>query len=59
MIKFLGSILFPYFLKWVEHPDYGNGGSSWTAENIETFVNIGGPMLGVPKALAAMLSGII
>ncbi|KAG2223839.1 hypothetical protein INT45_012712 [Circinella minor] len=53
----MGSILFPYFLKWVEDPNYGNGGSSWTAENIETFVNIGGPILGVPKALAAMLSG--
>ncbi|KAI9263288.1 Lecithin:cholesterol acyltransferase-domain-containing protein [Phascolomyces articulosus] len=53
----MGSILFPYFLKWVEHPDLGKGGASWTEQNIETFVNIGGPALGVPKALAAMLSG--
>ncbi|KAI8148004.1 Lecithin:cholesterol acyltransferase-domain-containing protein [Fennellomyces sp. T-0311] len=53
----MGSIVFPYFLKWAEHPDYGNGGASWTEDNIETFVNIGGPMLGVPKALTAVLSG--
>ncbi|KAI8377935.1 Lecithin:cholesterol acyltransferase-domain-containing protein [Radiomyces spectabilis] len=53
----MGSVLFPYFLKWVEHPDYGNGGRDWTDKYIESFVNVGGPMMGVPKALTSMLSG--
>lgn len=49
--------MFPYFLKWVESPIGGNGGPRWTEEHIESFVNIAGPMMGVPKALTAMLSG--
>jgi phospholipid:diacylglycerol acyltransferase len=52
-----GSTLFPYFLKWAESPKGGNGGRSWTEDHIETFANIAGPMIGVPKALAFMLSG--
>lgn len=52
-----GSVLFPYFLKWVESPLGANAGSTWTEEHIESFVNIAGPMMGVPKAITAMLSG--
>ncbi|KAI9319796.1 Lecithin:cholesterol/phospholipid:diacylglycerol acyltransferase [Dichotomocladium elegans] len=53
----MGSNLFPYFLKWVESPVGGNAGSSWTEDHIETFANIAGPMVGVPKAMTAFLSG--
>ncbi|CAG8643201.1 3073_t:CDS:2, partial [Racocetra fulgida] len=34
----------------------GNGGLSWVNDHIEAFINIGGPLLGVPKALSALLS---
>ncbi|KAI8981565.1 Lecithin:cholesterol acyltransferase-domain-containing protein [Pilobolus umbonatus] len=53
----MGSSLFPYFLRWAESPEGGDGGTNWTENHIETFVNIAGPMIGVPKALTAMLSG--
>jgi phospholipid:diacylglycerol acyltransferase len=46
-----------YFFKWVQDPHGGNGGDQWVENHIESFVNIGGPMLGVPKAFAALLSG--
>lgn len=49
--------MFPYFLRWVQDPNGGNGGSDWTEKHIASFVNIAGPMVGVPKALTAMLSG--
>ncbi|KAI9286848.1 Lecithin:cholesterol acyltransferase-domain-containing protein [Umbelopsis sp. AD052] len=57
MAHSMGSTLFPYFLKWAESPDGGKGGKSWTENHIESFANIAGPMIGVPKALAFMLSG--
>ncbi|GAA5803772.1 hypothetical protein HPULCUR_009256 [Helicostylum pulchrum] len=53
----MGSTMFPYFLRWVQDPNGGNGGSDWTEKHIASFVNIAGPMVGVPKALTAMLSG--
>ncbi|CAO3586930.1 unnamed protein product [Absidia cylindrospora] len=53
----MGSNLVLYFFKWVQSPEGGNGGEHWVENNIESFVNIGGPMLGVPKAFAALLSG--
>lgn len=40
--------------RWVEH-HYGN---TWVGKNIEGFINIGGPLLGVPKTLSAVLSGM-
>jgi phospholipid:diacylglycerol acyltransferase len=52
-----GSSLFPYFLKWVESPLGGNGGPHWTNNHIESFVNIAGSLLGVPKAISTLLSG--
>jgi len=48
-----------YFFKWVESPTGGNGGPNWVNEHVEAFINIGGPLLGLPKALSALLSGII
>ena len=53
----MGSSMFPYFLKWVESEKGGHGGKQWVQNHIESFVNIGGPMLGVPKALTSLLSG--
>lgn len=49
--------MFPYFLKWVENDQGGNGGKQWVNDHVESFVNIGGPMMGVPKALTSLLSG--
>ncbi|KAI8339213.1 phospholipid/diacylglycerol acyltransferase [Chlamydoabsidia padenii] len=53
----MGSTVLYYFLKWVESPEGGNGGDQWVENNIEHFVNIGGALLGVPKALPSLLSG--
>ncbi|CAO3653233.1 unnamed protein product [Mucor hiemalis] len=53
----MGSSMFPYFLKWVENDQGGNGGKQWVNDHVESFVNIGGPMMGVPKALTSLLSG--
>ncbi|KAI8380476.1 Lecithin:cholesterol acyltransferase-domain-containing protein [Choanephora cucurbitarum] len=53
----MGASMFPYFLRWVQSPEGGNGGEKWTEEHVASFVNIAGPMAGVPKALTALLSG--
>ncbi|GAN06724.1 phospholipid/diacylglycerol acyltransferase [Mucor ambiguus] len=53
----MGGSMFPYFLKWVEHPEGGNGGPHWANDHIESFVNIAGPLLGVPKAVTSLISG--
>lgn len=49
--------MFPYFLKWVESQQGGQGGPKWVDEHIESFVNIAGPLMGVPKAVTSLLSG--
>lgn len=49
--------MFPYFLKWVENEQGGNGGPHWVHNHIESFVNIAGPLVGVPKAVTSLLSG--
>jgi phospholipid:diacylglycerol acyltransferase len=56
-LNIVGGSMFPYFLKWVESEQGGQGGSKWVDEHIESFVNIAGPMMGVPKALTSLLSG--
>ncbi|KAG0051321.1 hypothetical protein BGZ83_003851 [Gryganskiella cystojenkinii] len=53
----MGSSVLLYFFKWVESEEGGNGGPNWVNDHVHTFVNIAGPMLGVPKTLAAVLSG--
>ncbi|CAM9624868.1 unnamed protein product, partial [Chrysoparadoxa australica] len=57
-----GSLLVHFFFNWVESPKVcqlfgGNGGAGWVDKHIESYVNIAGPMLGVPKATSALLSG--
>jgi phospholipid:diacylglycerol acyltransferase len=51
-----GQVLF-YFMKWVENPKYGNGGSDWVNTHIDSWINISGCMLGTAKGLPAVLSG--
>ncbi|KAG8980879.1 hypothetical protein FRB93_008884 [Tulasnella sp. JGI-2019a] len=53
----MGSTVVLYFLKWVEAESGGNGGRDWVDKHIEAWINIGGPLLGVPKAMTAFLSG--
>lgn len=55
----MGSSVAFYFFKWVEAegPFYGNGGPNWCEDHIEAFTSIAGTFLGVPKAMAVMLSG--
>ncbi|KAJ3570900.1 hypothetical protein NP233_g4095 [Leucocoprinus birnbaumii] len=53
----MGATVVLYFFKWVESPEYGNGGPNWVEDHIEAYISIAGPQLGVPKAIAAFLSG--
>lgn len=40
------------FLNWVEQQSPG-----WVDTHLEGYVNLAGPLLGLPKALSPMLSG--
>ncbi|SGY34421.1 BQ5605_C002g01628 [Microbotryum silenes-dioicae] len=53
----MGSLVVLWFMKWAEHPEYGKGGPTWVEEHISDWINIAGTMLGVPKAMSALLSG--
>ncbi|TXT12886.1 hypothetical protein VHUM_01287 [Vanrija humicola] len=49
-------------LKWVEaapdaHGFGGGGGSKWVEDHIDSWINVSGTLLGVPKAMTAFLSG--
>ncbi|GKV00830.1 hypothetical protein SLEP1_g13451 [Rubroshorea leprosula] len=54
----MGVLYFLHFIKWVEAPAPmgGGGGPDWCARHIKAVMNIGGPFLGVPKAIAALFS---
>ncbi|XP_021716506.1 phospholipid:diacylglycerol acyltransferase 1-like isoform X2 [Chenopodium quinoa] len=54
----MGVLYFLHFMKWVEAPAPmgGGGGSDWCAKHIKAVMNIGGPFLGVPKAVPGLLS---
>ncbi|XVE88653.1 hypothetical protein DITRI_Ditri19aG0086700 [Diplodiscus trichospermus] len=54
----MGVLFFLYFMKWVEAPAPmgGGGGPDWCSKHIKAVVNIGGPFLGVPKAISLLLS---
>ncbi|GLT55998.1 hypothetical protein SLA2020_290730 [Shorea laevis] len=54
----MGVLYFLHFMKWVEAPAPmgGGGGPDWCARHIKAVMNIGGPFLGVPKAIAGLLS---
>jgi phospholipid:diacylglycerol acyltransferase len=44
-----------FFLKWVESERGGKGGRDWVNKHVAALANIAGPMLGVPKAVSALL----
>ncbi|XP_011093787.1 phospholipid:diacylglycerol acyltransferase 1 isoform X1 [Sesamum indicum] len=54
----MGVLYFLHFMKWVEAPKPmgGGGGPNWCAEHIKAVMNIGGPFLGVPKAVSGLFS---
>lgn len=47
-----GTVAF-YFLKWMEH----HHGAAWIDKHIEALVSISGTLLGVPKAMPALMTG--
>jgi len=53
----MGSLVSLFFLKWVESENGGNAGPDWVDKHIQGFVNIAGPILGVPKTISALISG--
>lgn len=56
----MGSNVVHYFLAWVETPESqggGGGGKNWVDQHIQTWANMAGPLLGVPKAVPSILSG--
>ncbi|KAG0499687.1 hypothetical protein HPP92_004378 [Vanilla planifolia] len=54
----MGVLYFLHFMKWVEAPSPmgGGGGVDWCAKHIKAVMNIGGPFLGVPKAVTGLFS---
>ncbi|XP_042484585.1 phospholipid:diacylglycerol acyltransferase 1-like [Macadamia integrifolia] len=54
----MGVLYFLHFMKWVESPAPmgGGGGPDWCAKHIKAVMNIAGPFLGVPKAVAGLFS---
>ncbi|KAM7277194.1 hypothetical protein ACFE04_019060 [Oxalis oulophora] len=54
----MGAVYFLHFMKWVETPAPlgGGGGPDWCAKHVKAVMNIGGPFLGVPKAIAGLFS---
>ncbi|GJW36071.1 phospholipid:diacylglycerol acyltransferase 1-like protein [Tanacetum coccineum] len=54
----MGVLYFLHFMKWVEAPAPmgGGGGSDWCAKHIKAVMNIGGLLLGAPKALVGLFS---
>ncbi|XP_058108548.1 phospholipid:diacylglycerol acyltransferase 1 isoform X2 [Magnolia sinica] len=54
----MGVLYFLHFMKWVEAPAPmgGGGGPNWCAQHIKAIMNIGGPFLGVPKAISGLFS---
>ncbi|KAL3720825.1 hypothetical protein ACJRO7_005606 [Eucalyptus globulus] len=54
----MGVLYFLHFMKWVEAPAPmgGGGGPDWCSKHIKAIMNIGGPFLGVPKAVSGLFS---
>ncbi|KAM0037305.1 putative transferase [Helianthus debilis subsp. tardiflorus] len=54
----MGTLYFMHFMKWAEAPQPlgGGGGPNWCAKHIKAVMNIGGPLLGLPKIVAGLFS---
>ncbi len=53
----VGSQVFFFFMKWVEHIDHGTGGPTWVDDHIDSWINVSGTLLGAAKAVSMALSG--
>lgn len=56
----MGGTVVYYFLNWVvtdKKYGGGGGGKDWIEKYVHAFINISGTLLGVPKAVPALLSG--
>lgn len=53
----MGSQVLFYFFHWVQAKGHGNGGPDWVDQNVGSWINISGSMLGALKGLPAVLSG--
>lgn len=49
----MGSNMFLHFLSWIRE----TVGTGWLDSHMHRFVNVGGPLLGVPKSVSSFLSG--
>lgn len=54
-----GANVWTYFMQWARAPAPHGGGKddAWFDEHIFSWINVAGPLLGVPKSLATLLSG--
>ena len=55
-----GDTISRYFFEWVETPvakGGGGGGKRWVDKHVHAYVDIAGPMLGIPKTIPSLLSG--
>uniref|UniRef100_A0A0G4FT94 Phospholipid:diacylglycerol acyltransferase n=1 Tax=Chromera velia CCMP2878 TaxID=1169474 RepID=A0A0G4FT94_9ALVE len=53
----MGTQMMHYFFRWAESPFGGNRGKDWVEKHVDSAFTIAGCLLGVPKALTALLSG--
>ncbi|TQS35072.1 hypothetical protein Golomagni_04518 [Golovinomyces magnicellulatus] len=53
----MGSQVIFYFFHWVASAQGGNGGDDWVENNVDSWINISGCMLGAIKGLPSVLSG--
>lgn len=52
-----GDSLVRYFMSWVESSKGGKGGKGWVDKYMHRYINIGGPILGLPKIISGLVSG--
>ncbi|CEO95656.1 unnamed protein product (mitochondrion) [Plasmodiophora brassicae] len=51
-----GSLVYLHFMNWVVSSKGGNANAHWVETHVHAFVNIAGPLLGVPKSVATLIS---
>ncbi|KAJ3070629.1 hypothetical protein HK102_006623 [Quaeritorhiza haematococci] len=53
----MGNLVFKHFLGWVSHPSGGGADELWADRHLSNWIDIAGPLLGVPQTIPALLSG--